>query len=54
MLLLFAAGGFSPGMGGFPPGMMGRGGFRPPRGGRRGRGRRVINYHDLDAPEEMY
>ena len=26
-----AAGGYSPGMGGFPPGMMGRGGFRPPR-----------------------
>ena len=24
------------------------------RGGRRGRGRRVINYHDLDAPEDMY
>ena len=26
------------------------------RGGRRGRGRKVINYHDLDAPDqgEMY
>lgn len=24
------------------------------RGGRRGRGRKVINYHDLDAPEELY
>lgn len=24
------------------------------RGGRRGRGRRMVNYRDLDAPEETY
>ena len=24
------------------------------RGGHRGRGRKIVNYHDLDAPEEMY
>jgi hypothetical protein len=51
--MMFPRGGFTPP---FPPGMLGgRGGFRS-RGGRRGRGRKVINYHDLDAPDqgEMY
>jgi hypothetical protein len=51
--MMFTRGGFSPG---FPSGILGgRGGYRS-RGGRRGRGRKVINYHDLDAPdqEEVY